>query len=100
MNDYQERRDSARQAVHYGATLQRERESLPVEMLDISTGGCKVKLRSRLARGEAVTLRIESFGELPAVVAWGREGQAGLRFTEGGERVGELIMAMATYGPA
>lgn len=95
-----ERRHGDRLAVHYGAALHREGETLPVEMLDISSGGCKVKLRPRLARGETVTLEIESFGSLAAVVAWAREGQAGLRFTESEERVAELAMAMATYGPA
>jgi hypothetical protein len=47
---------------------------------DLSTGGCQIATRERLAVGDQVLVRIEGLEPWPAAVAWSREDCFGLSF--------------------
>lgn len=52
-------------------------------IFDLSLGGAKVELDLPLKRGTLVTLQIPEVGILVATVAWSRDGQMALAFSEG-----------------
>lgn len=70
-----------RHKANAGAEIVSDAGIARVELKDISRDGAKITPGMWLARGSAVTLRID--GEtLPAVVHWAREDAAGIRFLD------------------
>jgi hypothetical protein len=53
---------------------------LPVTIIDMSNGGCKIRCLHILPIGEIVQLVIPAFQPNAATVRWSLPGMAGLRF--------------------
>jgi hypothetical protein len=55
---------------------------LPVEVLDISSGGFRLRSDEALVIGEEVQLRVPRYGDFPAQIQWVKGHEAGGRFLE------------------
>jgi hypothetical protein len=55
---------------------------LPVEVLDLSSGGFRLRAGEPLVIGEQVRLRVPRYGDFPAQIQWVEGHQAGGRFLE------------------
>ena len=55
---------------------------LPVEVLDISSGGFRLHSDEVLVVGEQVRLRVARYGDFPAQIQWVKSHEAGGRFLE------------------
>lgn len=65
---------------------------------DISPGGAKITVQALHELGADVHLEIGRFGRFAAQIAWRGEKELGLRFTDGPERMGEVVLGLAVYG--
>ncbi len=54
---------------------------MSVSVLDLSSGGCRLKTDGTPIIGEHVRLRVGRVGEYPAQVRWAIGEEAGLQFT-------------------
>lgn len=57
---------------------------IPVTLLDISSGGFRIKVFEPLQIGELVKLRADKDGEYLARIRWALGNEAGAEFHEGG----------------
>ena len=55
---------------------------LSVEVIDLSSGGFRLRTDETLVVGEKVRLRVERYGEFPAQIQWAEGNEAGGRFLE------------------
>lgn len=55
---------------------------LPVEVLDLSSGGFRLHAGESLVPGEKVRLRVPRYGDFPATIQWVRGLEAGGLFQE------------------
>jgi hypothetical protein len=55
---------------------------LPVKIVDLSSGGFRVRAGEPLVVGEQVRLRVERYGDYPAQIQWVKGQEAGGRFLE------------------
>lgn len=55
---------------------------LPVEVLDLSGGGFRLRAAEPLVTGEQVRLRVPKYGDFPAQIQWVEGCEAGGRFLE------------------
>lgn len=67
-------------------------------ILNISTGGAKLKMDRHTNHGIAVSLQIGKFGQFSAVVAWQQSGELGVKFTHDALEIAGVIMGLASYG--
>lgn len=69
-----------RTEVMIKAALRVTGRELPVTIIDMSEGGCKVRCLHMLPIGEVLELQIPAFQPNAAMVRWSLPGLAGLRF--------------------
>ena len=55
---------------------------LSVEIIDLSSGGFRLRTSEAIVAGEEVRLRVKRYGDFPAQIQWVRGGEAGGRFLE------------------
>lgn len=55
---------------------------LPVEVLDLSSGGFRLHAGEPLVAGEIIQLRVPRYGDFPAQILWVEGNEAGGRFLE------------------
>ena len=55
---------------------------LPVKVIDLSSGGFRLRTTEPLIAGEEVRLRVERYGDFPAQIQWVEGHEAGGRFLE------------------
>jgi hypothetical protein len=55
---------------------------LHVQVLDLSSGGFRLRAGEPLVLGEQVRLRVPRYGDFPAQIQWVEGGEAGGRFLE------------------
>ncbi len=55
---------------------------MPVEVIDLSSGGFRLRVREPLVAGEHFRLRVSRYGDFAAQIQWVRDGEAGGRFLE------------------
>ena len=55
---------------------------LPVEVLDLSSGGFRLRAGEPLVISEQVRLRVPRYGDFPAQIQWVEGDEAGGRFLE------------------
>ena len=55
---------------------------IPVEVVDLSSGGFRLRAGEPLVIGEQVRLRVPRYGDFPAQIQWVQGGEAGGRFLE------------------
>jgi hypothetical protein len=55
---------------------------LSVEVIDLSSGGFRLRAGELLVVGEQVRLRVERYGDFPAQIQWVKGQEAGGRFLE------------------
>lgn len=69
-----------RTEVLISATLRVNGQIVPITIVDMSEGGCKVRCFRILPIGEVVQVVIPAFQPNAAMVRWSLPGLAGLRF--------------------
>jgi hypothetical protein len=89
--DWSEKRRYKRKPVLWGAKLETASGRHECITLDLSLGGAKLRVYTKLAPEEQVTLVFDRFGALKAEVAWVDGGTVGIRFTEDPHRVGHAL---------
>ena len=62
------------------AFRERGRTRLPVQLIDLSSKGCKVKLSGAVVVGSHAWIMLPTLESWYACVAWSRDGEAGLDF--------------------
>jgi CRP/FNR family cyclic AMP-dependent transcriptional regulator len=80
--DHAERRRLMAPYDFWMARLESALGSSECRVLELSPGGATVQIDHPIAENQAVTLIMESLGELSGVVAWQREGCIGVRIIE------------------
>ena len=55
---------------------------LPVEVIDLSSGGFRLRSDEVLVPGEQIQLRVARYGDFPAKIQWVKGREAGGRFLE------------------
>ena len=55
---------------------------LPVEVIDLSSGGFRLRASEQLVLGEQIRLRVARYGDFSAQVQWVEGHEAGGRFLE------------------
>jgi hypothetical protein len=55
---------------------------MPVEVVDLSSGGFRLRAAEPLEAGERFRLRVSRYGDFAAQIQWVRDGEAGGRFLE------------------
>ena len=55
---------------------------MPVEVVDISSGGFRLRVREPLVVGEQFRLRVSRYGDFKAQIQWVGDGEAGGLFLE------------------
>ena len=88
----------ARANVSFEALLRCKEFDRPCRLIDISTRGAQVRVKSAPAKGTATSLLLEPFGSILADTVWVRGETVGLRFNDDSEEVGAILMGLATYG--
>jgi hypothetical protein len=90
-------RQHDRKDVLFAARLLVGDTDVGCEITNISVGGAQIRLRKTLTRGQIVVLDIDPFGKFEIEVRWFDNGDAGVKFKDDPAKVGELVMAIATY---
>jgi hypothetical protein len=90
-------RQHDRKDVLFAARLQDGDTDVGCEITNISFGGAQIRSRKTLARGKVVVLDIDPFGKFEVEVRWVDGGDVGVKFKDDPAKVGELVMAIATY---
>lgn len=74
-------RRTPRVTTHLPATLiHSDGVSLPVTVVDLSSGGFRLRCGERFEPGEKVALRVPRYGDFPAEIEWASSNEAGGRF--------------------
>ena len=55
---------------------------IPVEVVDLSSGGFRLRVTDELVAGEQFRLRVSRYGDFQAQIQWVRDGEAGGLFLE------------------
>ena len=76
-----ERRKHRRKETIWHGTLRTAQGSVACGVLNLSVRGAKVEATGVL-KGDSVTLVMEPLGEFLGIVAWQRDGHAGIRINE------------------
>lgn len=90
-------RQHERKEILFTARLLDGDADVACEITNISFGGAQIRLRKTLARGQIVVLDIDPFGKFEIEIRWFDNGEAGVKFKDDPAKVGELVMAIATY---
>lgn len=90
-------RQHDRKDVLFAARLLHGDTDVGCEITNISFGGAQIRLRKILPRGQVVVLDIDPFGKFEVEVRWVDGHDAGVKFKDDPSKVGELVMAIATY---
>ena len=77
-----DRRKQARKGTLWHGTLRTTAGTVPCRVLNLSARGAKLEVDGAVVPREAVTLIMELLGEFSGVIAWWRDGKAGLRINE------------------
>jgi len=93
-------RKYSREKYSFSVDLISENVSENCQLIDISVGGCKVCASHRINKGVPVKLLIKNFGQLDGEIIWNSQKNMGIRFKNNPETVGEMLIAIATYGAA
>ena len=91
-----ERRILSRRRLLWVGRLKYGEFAFECRVFDLSLGGAKVELDLPLKRGTLVTLQIPEVGIMIANVAWARDGQIALAFSEGTAAIRKKLAAKAT----
>lgn len=94
----QEHRGHARAEVLVAARLLCEGVWRPCEVVNISVGGAKLRVREPYSPGQELCLELEPCGQFAGVVAWARGEELVLRCTGDTSAMAEALIALATYG--
>ena len=76
------RRRHTRVSVNWRAVLLIALLRIPVDIIDISEGGARIRSSDQLPDAKSAILIVDRVGSLDAEVVWTRAKLSGLRFTE------------------
>jgi len=77
-----ERRKHLRKGTLWHGELRTPAGVLACRVVNLSSRGAQLEVDGALAAGESVTLVMEPLGEFSGIIAWQRDGKAGLHINE------------------
>lgn len=86
-----EKQEDPRRSVYVAARLTSGEDTIDCQILNISTGGAKLRIKHAGEIDAEVVLTIESHGTFPARVAWRKGDQMGLEFLGDRARAARLV---------
>ncbi|MBM10018.1 MAG: hypothetical protein CMF69_10680 [Magnetovibrio sp.] len=92
------RRASDRYKVVFKVSIIVGAISTACEILDISTGGARIKASLEIASGTPVILRINQLGDFTALIIWSNSGELGMKFEDNANRVSIALDLILKYG--
>jgi len=96
-----ENRTSRRHEINVTANLIFDEEPHKATVLDISTGGAKVSMRTACPEKQShITIDLPFLNELAAKVVWVHGKDCGLQFEDDQDRLSEFLYNLAIYGTA
>ncbi len=98
MADATSRREHERTSILVGAEVTTGGKTYVCNVIDISTGGSKIKTQQKLEINSEVELKFDPYGVFPATVKWNNDEFHGLKFSGDPNELAERLMAMAIYG--
>ena len=81
-SEFRERRAERFPAEISAGVRERGRSGIPIEVIDLSTHGCRIEYKGALIVGAHAWLTLPNLESRHARVAWMIEGEAGLDFVE------------------
>jgi hypothetical protein len=81
-SEFRERRAERFQADIAAGVRERGRSVMPIEVVDLSTHGCRIEFSGALVVGAHAWLTLPDLDSRHARVAWMGEGEAGLDFIQ------------------
>ena len=82
MGERQEHRSPRVQTSLVAVLVDSDGGELPVEIIDLSSGGFRLRTTETLIEGEEIQLRVARYGDFQAQVQWVEGYEAGGRFLE------------------
>jgi len=68
------------------------------EVVNISAGGARLRVREAYSQGQELCLEIGSCGPFPGVAVWVRGEELGVKFSRDPAETAEALIGLATYG--
>jgi PilZ domain len=100
-SELRERRAERFQTDISAGVRERGRSGMPIEVVDLSTHGCRIEFEGALIVGAHAWLTLPSLESRHARVAWMVEGEAGLDFVEPLHPiVAQSLLEITPEGPA
>jgi len=96
--DIDARREYFRKQVLLEANIIINKKEFICEILNISAGGAKIRMKQTPKIGEKVSMDIDPFGEFPGEVVWVHEKEVGIRFKNDPRLSAEAVLDIAIYG--
>lgn len=94
-----EQRKSRRHIINVSADLLYDNQRHSAQVIDISAGGAKLKLKRTILQPKgAVSIDLPFLNQLEATVVWVNGTQCGVKFKDEQNRVNEFLYNLATYG--
>ncbi|HKX09863.1 MAG TPA: PilZ domain-containing protein [Stellaceae bacterium] len=97
--DPRERRKHLRKETLWHCTLRTAQGSVAWRVLNLSVRGAKIETTG-VAKGDSVTLVMEPLGEFLGIVAWQRDGRAGIHINEHRTTRVEITLPRSLSGEA
>lgn len=91
-------REHERKGVLFSTEIEFGEKIISCEVTDVSNGGIRARTAWAFPRGEQIVLKMDKLGDFTAKIVWVRDGEIGLKFNDDPERVGNMMMMIATYG--
>lgn len=98
VNDHANMRKDQRQSTSFQAQFVIGDKAGDCDIVDISTGGAKLKSRMKPELKTPGTLNLDRIGDLSAEAVWCHDGAIGIKFTDDPERISNAVMALAMFG--
>ena len=96
--DTYSRRTSNRHKVIFKSRIKIGTIATACEILDISTGGARIKSSFAPAPQTPVTLEIKQLGYYAALIAWAHLSELGIKFNDDPERIVLALNLILKYG--
>lgn len=82
MNENEQPRSPRVRTAIAAVLVEADGSEMPVEVVDLSSGGFRLRTTEPLEAGDRFQLRVSRHGDFPAQIQWVRDGEAGGCFLE------------------
>jgi hypothetical protein len=91
-------RNVSREIVHTKAEIMIDGDWHNCAILNISTGGAKLRIDQHIDVGILGLLKIGNFGQFRTIFVWRQRDEIGVEFAHDASEMAAVIMGLASYG--